>query len=536
MKWVPELKQNRYLNNVDIHLHQGCNENLRSRFETSSQPKPNYNSKPPICISYKSPLFGTNLEAPLALVKEFEEMRLIFSLIFTLLLARSSSVRVIQEVDQLKHTALHLPLYHVKGRHDSDQTSETPLPFSEALALDRTRVMFLNSRLEKKNLTAAHPIVKSRGSGRLIDQKSVDVPLNPGLSLGIANYYTKVGLGTPPTYYPVVVDTGSSFSWIQCAPCKVYCHPQIGPYFNPSTSRTYQKLSCDARQCSALEVATLNNPGCTSSNVCVYVTTYGDMSTSIGYLSQDSLSLGSGQALSNFVFGCGQDNEGLFGKSAGLFGLARNNLSMFSQLSTKYGNIFSYCLPTNTPVGKIGSGGFLSIGKTSSSSKKFTPMLSEPRDPTLYYLKLSAISVAGRKLGVAASDYSVPTVIDSGTTISRLTTSVYKALRRELVRIISSKYRVTEAYSILDACFKGSFDEISKIVPTVQLIFQGGADLDLTPHNVIIEVENGTTCLGFADNSGLSDFAIIGNQQQQTFEVLYDLSNSRIGFATGGCQ
>ncbi|KAL2495688.1 Eukaryotic aspartyl protease family protein [Forsythia ovata] len=460
-------------------------------------------------------------------------MRLIFSLIFTLLLARSSSVRVIQEVEKLKHTALHLPLYHVKGRHDSDQKSETPLPFSEALALDRTRVMFLNSRLKKKNLTAAHPIVKSKGSGRLIDPKSVDVPLNPGLSLGIGNYYTKVGLGTPPTYHPVVVDTGSSFSWIQCEPCKVYCHPQIGPYFNPSTSRTYKQLSCDTRQCSALEVATLNNPGCTSSNVCVYLTTYGDMSTSIGYLSQDSLSLGSGQALSNFVFGCGQDNEGLFGKSAGLFGLARNKLSMFSQLSTKYGNIFSYCLPTNTPVGKLGSGGFLSIGKT-SSSYKFTPMLSEPQDPTLYYLKLSAISVAGRRLGVAASDYSVPTIIDSGTTISRLTTSVYKALRRELVRIISSKYRVTEAYSILDACFKGTSVEISKIVPTVQLIFQGGADLDLAPHNVIIEVENGTTCLGFAGS--FDEFAIIGNQQQQTFEVLYDLSNSRIGFATGGCN
>ncbi|XP_022845203.1 aspartyl protease family protein At5g10770-like isoform X1 [Olea europaea var. sylvestris] len=456
-------------------------------------------------------------------------MMLIFSLLFTLLLARTSSVREIREVDQHKHPALHLPLYHVQGRQDSDQTSETPLPFSEALALDRTRVMFLNSRLAKKNTTAAD-------LGRLIDPKSVNVPLNPGVSLGIANYYTKVGLGTPPTYYPVVVDTGSSFSWIQCEPCKVYCHPQIGSYFNPSASRTYKQLSCDTRQCSALEVATLNDPGCTSSNVCIYISTYGDTSGSIGYLSRDSLSLGTGQALPNFVFGCGQDNEGLFGKSAGIFGLARNELSMFSQLSPKYGSLFSYCLPTNTPLGKIGSGGFLSFGKSSLSSFKFTPMLSEPQDPTLYFLKLSAISVAGRKLGVAASGYRVPTIIDSGTTISRLTASVYKVLRQELVRIISSKYQVTEAYSILDACFKGTSVEISKIVPKVQLIFNGGADLDLAPHNVILEVEKGTTCLAFAKNSDPSEVAIIGNQQQQTIEVVYDLSNSRIGFATGGCH
>ncbi|CAA3021055.1 aspartyl protease family At5g10770-like [Olea europaea subsp. europaea] len=463
-------------------------------------------------------------------------MRLIFSLLVSLLLARTTSVRLIEEADQLKNPVLHLPLYHGRGRHESDQTSETSPPFSEALSLDRTRVMFLNSRLAKKNSTAAHHIVESRGSSRLIYPKSVDVPLNPGVPLGIASYYTKVGLGTPPTYYPVVVDTGSSFSWIQCEPCKVYCHPQIGSYFNPSSSRTYQQLSCDTTQCSALEVATLNNPSCTSSNVCIYVTTYGDMSTSIGYLSQDSLSLGRGQVLPNFVFGCGQDNEGLFGRSAGLFGLARNKLSLFSQLSTKYGNVFSYCLPTNSLLGKFGSGGFLSIGKTSTSSYKFTPMLSEPRDPTLYFLKLSAISVAGRTLGVAASAYSVPTIIDSGTTISRLTTSVYKALRHELVRIISSKYRVTVAYSILDACFKGTSDEIMKIVPKVQLIFQGGANLDLTPHNVILEVEKGTTCLAFASNSEQSEIAIIGNQQQQTIEVVYDLSNSRIGFAAGGCH
>ncbi|KAH6787825.1 hypothetical protein C2S52_007377 [Perilla frutescens var. hirtella] len=449
------------------------------------------------------------------------------------------SQRRSDKVVRLKHPALHLPLYHVRGQGpDSLQKSDATLPFSDVLALDDARVKFLNSRLNKKNLTAVVPAVISgrSESGGLIKGTSVSSPLSPGQSLGVGNYYTKIGLGTPPTYYPVVVDTGSSLSWIQCAPCLGYCHPQVGPLFNPSASDTYQILSCDTNECTSLKDATLNSPMCTSSDKCVYTATYGDQSFSQGYLSKDSLTFGAA-SLPSFVFGCGENNDGLFGKSAGLFGLAKNSLSMLSQLSTKYGKAFSYCLPTSSPLGKTGGGGYLSIGTGSSSAYKFTPMLSDSSDSTLYFLKLSAISVSGKPLGVAASGYSVPTIIDSGTTISRLSSPVYTALREELVKVISSKYKLTEGFSILDACFVGSADEIAGVVPPVALIFQGGAELKLEPQNVIIEVEKGTTCLSFAGNSNLRDsISIIGNQQQQTFDIVYDITGSRIGFAAGGCH
>lgn len=433
------------------------------------------------------------------------------------------------EVDgqHLKYPALHLPLFHMQGRH-SLENSEPPLSFSEALALDEARVKSLNSKLIKNNQTAA------RESGHLVDPEAVTVPLNPGVPIGVLNYYTKLGLGTPPSFYPVVIDTGSSFSWIQCEPCEVYCHPQVGSHFDPSSSTTYKSLSCDTSQCSSLREATFNSPHCSSSNICMYVTSYGDKSYSKGYLGQDSLSLtaSSEPALADFVFGCGQDNEGLFGQSAGLFGLARNELSMFSQLSTKYGKEFSYCLPTTD--GQTGSGGFLSIGTATSTTYKFTPMLTDSRLPGLYFLKLSAITVSGKTLNVQSSEYNVPTFIDSGTVISCLAVSIYTALREEMVQIISSKYQMTRAYSPLDACFGGSLESISTIVPLVQLIFQTGGELNLAPRNVLTEVSEGTTCLAFASNS--DNMAIIGNHQQQTFDILYDISNSRIGFAAGGCS
>ncbi|EPS57666.1 hypothetical protein M569_17150, partial [Genlisea aurea] len=305
---------------------------------------------------------------------------------------------------------------------------------------------------------------------------------------------------------------------------------QVGSTFDPSSSATYRRVPCNTGQCSALTKATLNSPSCSLANSCIYSASYGDRSYSIGYLSQDTLSFGS-ESVPGFVFGCGEDNTGLFGRSAGLFGLAKNELSLISQLSARYSNAFSYCLPTSSS----GSSGYLSIGGGSGRSYKFTPMLSDSKDPTLYFLRLEAIAVSGRALAVSGSEYSASTIIDSGTVITRLPSAVYSALRTELVRIISPAFQSAGAISILDACFSGTFNEVSRAAPSVQLIFQGGAAVDLAPKNVFIEVQTGTTCLSFAANSNPNGIAIIGNQQQQTFDIVYDIASSRIGFAPGGC-
>ncbi|XP_059658492.1 aspartyl protease family protein At5g10770-like [Cornus florida] len=451
----------------------------------------------------------------------------------SLFLLATSSFAGHQEAEQgLHHSALHLTLYHVQG-HGSPMTSQSPPSFSESLSHDQARVKHLNSRFTKTR-TSGVTNSASHKSEHLFGPKFISTPLNPGLSIGAGNYYVKIGLGTPPSYYPVLVDTGSSFSWLQCQPCLGYCHPQVVPYFDPTASSTNKKLSCTTPECNSLKEATLNDPACTSSNECVYLASYGDKSFSSGYLSQDSLSLTQTETLPGFVYGCGQDNEGYFGKSAGLFGLARNKLSMISQLSAKYGYAFSYCLPT----AKGGSGGSLTIGRDSlmGSSYKFTPMLTNSRESSLYFLSLSAIAVAGRTLGVTGAEYKAPTIIDSGTVITRLPMSVYAVLRDEFTKIMSSKHKTAPAYSLLDTCYKGSLKEMSD-VPEVRMVFQGEAYLTLAPHNILYDIaEENITCLAFIGNSASDGIAIIGNTQQQTYSVAYDVSNSRIGFAAGGCS
>jgi hypothetical protein len=228
----------------------------------------------------------------------------------------------------------------------------------------------------------------------------------------------------------------------------------------------------------------------------------------------------------NFYYGCGQDNEGLFGRSAGLMGLARNKLSMLYQLAPKIGYSFSYCLPTSSS-----SAGYLSIGSYNPGQYSYTPMVSSSLDDSLYFIKLTGITVAGKSLSVSPSAYSsLPTIIDSGTVITRLPTSVYSALSKAVAGAMKGTRRAS-AFSILDTCFQGQASRLR--APAVNMVFAGGATLKLAARNLLVDVDDSTACLAFAPAKSA---AIIGNTQQQTSSVVYDVKSNRIGFAAGGCS
>ncbi|CAL9097574.1 unnamed protein product [Musa acuminata var. zebrina] len=425
----------------------------------------------------------------------------------------SCSANFMDPLRNLNSSGLHLTLHH--PRSPCSPAPFPDLPFSAILSHDEARVRSLAARLTK---SMPKPV------SSLLRPAAISVPLSPGNSIGVGNYITRIDLGTPAKSYVMLVDTGSSLSWLQCSPCNVSCHAQVGSVFNPASSATYRAVSCSASECDSLESATLNPSACSRSNVCIYQASYGDSSFSVGYLSKDTLSLGSGHRVANFVFGCGQDNEGLFGQSAGLIGLARNRLSLLSQLAPSLGYSFSYCLPTT------GSTGYLSIGSYEPGQYSYTPMQSSSLDDTLYFVRLTSITVGGRGLPVSSSAYTgTPTVIDSGTVITRLPSDVYDALSSAVAAALRG-YPRAPAYSILDTCFKGGLSRLA--VPAVEMAFQGGATLRLAPRNVMIDVDSSTTCLAFAPSGRV---AIVGNKQQETYSVVYDVGRLRIGFAAGGC-
>ncbi|KAG6401481.1 hypothetical protein SASPL_138338 [Salvia splendens] len=178
------------------------------------------------------------------------------------------------------------------------------------------------------------------------------------------------------------------------------------------------------------------------------------------------------------------------------------------------------------------------IAQGSGENAVYTPLLTNPKLDTFYYLGLNGISVGGKRVpGITASLFKLDgignggVILDSGTSVTRLTRPAYVSLRDAFVAGAPNLKRDLE-FSLFDTCFDLSGKTEVK-VPTVVLHFEG-ADVSLPASNYLIPVDSdGKFCFAFAGtNTGLS---IIGNIQQQSFRVVFDLAANRVGFAPRGC-
>lgn len=394
------------------------------------------------------------------------------------------------------------------------------------LILDDVHVRSLQSQLRNRVHLAA-------------DESKVEIPLTSGVKLQTLNYIVTVELGGKNM--SVIVDTGSDLTWIQCKPCRL-CYNQQEPLFNPSSSPSYQSVPCNSSSCQSLGFATGNSGDCGGNPpTCIYAVSYGDGSYTRGDLGRETLNLGaSSPTVKDFVFGCGRDNKGLFGGASGLMGLAKSDLSVVSQTSSIYGGIFSYCLPST----ETGSSGSLVMGGDSSAYKNLTPisytkLVSNPELPTFYFLNLTGISVGGMALESSSSSVSANKggiLIDSGTVITRLAPSIYKAFKAEFVKQFSG-YPTAPGFSILDTCFNLSgYQEVN--IPTVTMHFDGNAELnvDVTGIFYMVKTDASQVCLAVASLSFENEFGIIGNYQQKNQRVIYDIKDSKLGFAGEPCN
>lgn len=234
----------------------------------------------------------------------------------------------------------------------------------------------------------------------------------------------------------------------------------------------------------------------------------------------------------DFLFGCGQNNDGLFQGIAGLIGLGRNKISIVEQTAQKYNRIFSYCLPSTSS-----STGFLTLGNDNkvSSNVKYTPLVKFEKSDSFYALELQGITVAGRQLSISPSVFSSSgTIIDSGTVISRLPPTAYSALKSAFKEQMSS-YPMAQPYSLFDTCYDLRGKETGKI-PEISFVFGGGVELKLEPVGILYHISDSQDCLAFAANTDDRDVTILGNVQQKKYEVVYDVGGGRLGFAPAGCS
>ncbi|XP_076893433.1 aspartyl protease family protein At5g10770-like [Bidens hawaiensis] len=388
----------------------------------------------------------------------------------------------------------------------------------------------LSDQIWVHSLQSRIKILLSKGINQELSQSQI--PLVSGAKLQTLNYIVTVTLGGRNV--TLIVDTGSDLTWVQCEPCSS-CYNQQEPLFNPSQSPAYKPVLCKSTTCQDLASATGSSGVCGfNSTTCNYYVTYGDGSYTRGDLANDNLVLGT-TLVKDFVFGCGRDNDGLFGGVSGLMGLGRSGFSVVSQTYDVFEGVFSYCLPSVTDEGS----GSLILGDNTSLYKNFTPftftnLISNTMMPTFYFLNLTGISIGGVPLQDSSFGKN-EMLIDSGTVITRLKPSVYNALKTEFLKQFTG-YPKAPAFSILDTCFNlSAYEEVD--IPTMKMHFGTDAMLtvDVTGIFYFAKADASQVCLAIARLSDEEEVGIIGNYQQKNTRVVYNTKASTLGFAKETC-
>ncbi|KAL8501086.1 hypothetical protein ACS0TY_020596 [Phlomoides rotata] len=383
-------------------------------------------------------------------------------------------------------------------------------------------------------------------------------PYNGGYSISLS-------IGTPPQSVPMLMDTGSSFSWLPCTKRYVCtnCSQNI-PAFIPKQSSSSKIVGCKNSKCGWIHKSFDPNSSCQDcqqsetncTQICPpYIILYGLGSTG-GVAMVETLSMPH-KKIENFLVGCSlfSSNE-----PAGVAGFGRGISSLPSQLGLKK---FSYCLVShkfdNTPKSS-----FLSMDSESDSGRKteslsYTPLLKNPARPgnsallEYYYVGLRKITVGGKKVEVSYqqlipdSDGNCGTIVDSGSTFTYMNKAVFNAVADAFSEQVREYKRAENVESLtgLRPCFDiTGYKDVR--IPELKLYFKGGAEMALPLENyffVVSDDRSSVLCLTVVTDNTLlgpevlsGPSVILGNFMMQNFHVEFDLRNERFGFRQQSCQ
>uniref|UniRef100_A0A7N0ZQQ0 Peptidase A1 domain-containing protein n=1 Tax=Kalanchoe fedtschenkoi TaxID=63787 RepID=A0A7N0ZQQ0_KALFE len=344
-------------------------------------------------------------------------------------------------------------------------------------------------------------------------------------------YTTRLWIGTPPQRFALIVDTGSTVTYVPCSTCR-QCGNHQDPKFQPELSSSYEPVKCNV-DCKC------DNEGAQ----CVYDRTYAEMSSSSGVLGEDIISFGNESNLvpQRAVFGCENVETGdLFTQHAdGIMGLGRGDLSVVDQLVGKHviSDSFSLC------YGGMGIGGGAMVLGGISPPSDMVFAHSDPARSLYYNIDLKEMQVAGKTLPInpRVFDRRHGTVLDSGTTYAYLPEAAFTAFKDALMReLISLRQIRGPDPNYHDICFSGASSnvmELSKTFPTVDMVFGNGQKLSLSPENYLFRHSKvrGAYCLGIFQN-GKDPTTLLGAIVVRNTLVTYDREHKKIGFWKTNCS
>ncbi|KAL2649675.1 hypothetical protein R1flu_017803 [Riccia fluitans] len=347
-------------------------------------------------------------------------------------------------------------------------------------------------------------------------------------------YSTHLFIGTPPHEFALIVDTGSTVTYVPCSTCKHCGTGHQDPSFKPDASSTYEVIKCTSPGC--------QTGLCDKDKQCKYERQYAEASTSAGVLGKDIIGFGTNSKIGSpkLMFGCENDETGdLYNQKAdGIMGLGRGPLSIVDQLvqEKNMADVFSLCYGGMDQVG-----GAMIMGDFPRPKKMIYTESSPYRSP-YYNIVLKQIKVAGTALSVPERvfDARYGTVLDSGTTYAYLPESAFVEFKKAMFQQLGKLQPVAGPDPLYeDTCFAGAgsdISELSKFFPTVDLVFGEGNVLPLAPENYLFKhvTVPGAYCLGVFKNDN-DHTTLLGGIFVRNMLVTYDRENSKIGFWRTNC-
>lgn len=344
-------------------------------------------------------------------------------------------------------------------------------------------------------------------------------------------FYSDVWVGTPPTKYSVITDTGSTLMAFPCADCP-NCGKHEGGRYDGTKSSTAKKVGCGS-----------GCPGsCDNSRKqCSYSQSYTEGSSLRGVFWEDQVWVGakvaqpaegeSGKYGINFKFGCHTYENGLFTSQLadGIMGLGRDGKSIIAALRSSQRldkQLFGMCLSLN--------GGALTLGGIDTSLHTGELKWQAFTGRTGFY----TVATGALRVGNNVVKSSAATaIVDSGTSFTYLPGAHYAAFMAAIKPAAASVPGATLAtVRGEDLCYRLS-DPAKQLpqFPSMDLAV-GALTFHVRPEhlffNMVWDGDN-VFCLGVYNNGGSS--GVIGANAMMGYDVIFDLEQNRLGLAPATC-
>jgi len=375
------------------------------------------------------------------------------------------------------------------------------------------------------------------GGRRLLDTGVVDIGGNQidRCCAEYDYYYAVMWIGTPSQRSELVIDTGSSLTYLACKSTCRKCGKHDDPYFDTEKSSSLSWVPCG--KCP-------KRLNCKSQK-CTFKQNYLDGSSNSGQLFRDRVGIKTKHGLVSpeLNMGCSRQEGGvIYSQNAdGVLGLGMEEVGIINQLKQQGFSemVFSHCF---TPDGE----GVLIFGNIDNDDlpdgMQWENLVTHTwrgvssRASTWYRLKTKRIFVGEEMVDEGTKKIYTQnkfggTVFDSGSTDFWLPGALYDQVRSLLIKQV--EYPVKRKDSQFSTCFEVPFETALSTFPKIIMEFEGGAVFDWVPLNYLIPKKQ-LQCLGiFKGNRG--EGIALGSTSFINVLLVHDRERRRLGWARVSC-